>query len=298
MSNRFNELYRKVPKEQREELRRFRATHPFKRIVIAGRKWEYLCSPAQEETILFLVGGLSYAEFAFQHIMALEENYRVVTPSYGPAPTIEGTLQAIIAMLDREGVEKAHVAGQSLGGLIAQCLVRKYPNRFETMILSNTTAPAEGIDPELRRKRISSIKKKVTYMRWFPYWVIRRVIGWKFAKLLSIDADKAEFWKAFLMEAFQYNITKQDMINTSRIMIDLAENYTFAKGDLRKWLGRILLIGSDYDPAFDPVELNALKGLYPQAEKYTFQGTGHLAILARQDEYLKIVTSFIRSSRS
>ena len=100
------------------------------------------------------------------------------------------------------------------------------------------------------------------------------------------------------METVQYNTTKQDMINTSRIMIDLAENYTFAKGDLRKWLGRVLLIGSDYDPAFDPVELNALKGLYPQAEEYTFQGTGHLAILARQDEYLKIVTSFIQSSRS
>ncbi len=295
MNERFDAIFKNVPVEQKEELQCFRVAHPFRRITVDGRDWEYLCSPAQEQTILFLVGGLRYAEFVFQHMMALEDDYRVLTPSFGPASTVEGTLQAIMAILERERVEKVHVVGYSLSGLIAQCLVRKYPDRFETMILSNTTALAEDIDPELRKEKINAIKKRVRINCWFPYWVMRKAAERKLAKVLSIDADRAEFWRAYVREVFQCKTTKKDLINSARIMVDLGENYTFSRDDPTKWLGRILLIGSDYDPVFGPVEWNALKRLYPQAEEYTFYGTGHMAILLKQWEYCQVLTDFIRS---
>jgi aminoacrylate hydrolase len=290
---RFDEIYRKVPIEQKEELQHFRSTHPFKRITIDGHNWDYLCSPARKETILFLVGGLRYAEFAFRHIMALEEDYRVIVPSYGSVPTIEATIDAIKAMLNQERIGKAHVVGQSLGGLIAQCIVRKYPEQFQTMILSNTTAPVNDIASEVRRRWMKTIKKRVRIMRWFPYWLTRRVVGRKFAKMFSIFKERTEFWKAFVAETFRYHTTKQELINTSLLMLDLAENYTFSQDDLRNWSGRILLIGSDYDPSFDTSEWEAIRRLYPQAEEYTFHGTGHLAIIIKSEEYLQVISDFI-----
>ena len=281
--------------EQKEKLERFRVSHPFRKIKVDKREWEYLCSPARKEAILFLIGGLRYAEFAYQHIMALEKNYCVITPSYGPSPTIEDTIHAIITILDHEGIEKAHVVGQSLGGLVAQCIVRKYPHRFETMIISNTTAPAEDIDPVLRKQIVKKLKKKIRILRYLPYWIIRRVTTWRFAKLFSRDTDKAEFQINYIREVLQYNTTKQELINTFQLMVDLGENYTFSKVDLQEWTGRILLIGSDHDPAFSPSEWDSLKRLYPQAEEYIFHGTGHLAIMSKRQEYLQVVTDFIQS---
>jgi len=48
-----------------------------------------------------------------------------------------------IAVLDQLGIEKAHIVGASMGGMIAQIIAAKYPNRTESLvsIMSSTGAP-------------------------------------------------------------------------------------------------------------------------------------------------------------
>jgi pimeloyl-ACP methyl ester carboxylesterase len=51
-----------------------------------------------------------------------------------------------IAVLDHAGVERAHVCGPSLGGLVAQELAIGYPERVGALVLASTTAGLPRID--------------------------------------------------------------------------------------------------------------------------------------------------------
>ena len=55
------------------------------------------------------------------------------------------------AVLTDAGVERAHVVGTSLGGLIAQELALRNPRRVRTLVLSSTTPGGEGALPMPQR---------------------------------------------------------------------------------------------------------------------------------------------------
>jgi 3-oxoadipate enol-lactonase len=67
-------------------------------------------------------------------------------PGHGQTPvpaqpyTIEDLAEQLAELLDRERIERAHVAGISLGGLIAQQFAARYPDRVDRLVLIDTTA--------------------------------------------------------------------------------------------------------------------------------------------------------------
>lgn len=61
------------------------------------------------------------------------------TPAVGPA-SIEAFGRDVVAVLDAIGVDRAHVAGVSLGGVVAQWLGVHAPDRVRSLSLANTAA--------------------------------------------------------------------------------------------------------------------------------------------------------------
>ena len=99
--------YRNVPRAEQDRLLRFRSTHPVKRLTAGGTQWEYITSGRGDETLLILPGLLGIGEMSFQHILAFEDEYRVIAPSYPLAlTTVEQMVAGIAAILDAERIDR------------------------------------------------------------------------------------------------------------------------------------------------------------------------------------------------
>ena len=98
---------------------------------------------------LLLIMGLAYpAAMWFRLVPALAEHYRVIrvdnrgaglTGDVSGAPyTVETMAADCLAVLDAAGVDKAHVVGISMGGLMAQEIALTHPERLRSLCLTAT----------------------------------------------------------------------------------------------------------------------------------------------------------------
>jgi pimeloyl-ACP methyl ester carboxylesterase len=90
--------------------------------------------------------------------------WQVLAPDlrgYGASPVTEGTVTLpefaadLVALLDREGVDRAVVCGLSMGGQIAMELVHTYPERVDALVLADTSPAAETAAGKADRRRIA-----------------------------------------------------------------------------------------------------------------------------------------------
>jgi 3-oxoadipate enol-lactonase len=110
-----------------------------------------------ERPALLLIQGLGYPRWGWEPLIGpLSRSFRVIafdnrgigdsdTP---PGPYDIATLAAdATAVLDAAGVDRAHVMGASLGGMIAQGLALTYPERVDRLVLACTTPGGEHAFP-------------------------------------------------------------------------------------------------------------------------------------------------------
>ena len=97
-------------------------------------------------------------------VPALAERYRVIsydTRGHGesPAPagpyTLDDLVDDLVALLDEVGVQRAHVAGLSLGGMTAMRLAAREPARIDRLALMCTSAKP---DPQPFLDRAAAVR--------------------------------------------------------------------------------------------------------------------------------------------
>ena len=115
-----------------------------------------------DKTILLLHGYLETLYIYNEFIEILEKKYRVIAidlPGHGLSGSdkeinsMEFCAQVAVDVLKKCGVEKAYVAGHSMGGYVAQNCVKLYPDVFEGIILLNSTPFADSPEKKVDRNR-------------------------------------------------------------------------------------------------------------------------------------------------
>lgn len=213
----------------------------------------------------------------------------MVAPNYpSSVTTVAELVDGLVEILAAENFHKFHIVGGSYGGMLAQCLVRRYPNRVGKLVLDHVSVP--------RVERVGKYRLYGKVLSLLPLLFIRFLL--RLAKKLSLLRLPTQrvFWSSYYDELIAA-IVKDDYLSRIQVAIDFDECYTFACDDLLGWPGDILILESDDDALVPLEEREALKLLYPQAQVYTFHGTSHFAWVTRCAELLCVIEDFLGEGR-
>ncbi len=257
--------YSGTPGAQREFLDDFKVSHPEKSMAVDGTTWTYFNSREGRRVLLLLHGGFAAFDMWIHQITAFEKHYRIIAPTCPVLPnaTMKAYSNALLAILEREGVHRLSMIGYSEGGLIAQCFLRDHPRLVDKAVLAHTFYPST----ESRYYR-----HDFTLFRVLPSVLTELVF-----KLLAkpdreeLEAESAEWldWYRGYFRELKSRLTKDVIITHIDLMIDFVRNYTFHPDDLSTWEGDMLITVSEDDVVLR--YFDGLTRLYPDAQSHVFR---------------------------
>ena len=203
---------------------------------------------------------------------ALAQSRRVVVPdlrgfgrsgALAPPASLEEHADDVMRVLDRLGIERATVAGLSMGGYIAFALVRRHPQRVSRLILADTRAAADS--PEGRRGRDENI---ALVARDGVAPLVERLLP----KLLSAQATREVVAR---VRALGERQPAAGVMSALAAMRDRPDSTPL----LASIAVPVLVIVGEADSISPPAEAQAIAAALPHGELAVIAGAGHLANL-------------------
>jgi 3-oxoadipate enol-lactonase len=151
-------------------------------IVMSELKYE-IAGPAQSPVIILGHGLATDREMWRDVACTLTRDFRVIlydSRGHGLSPageepfTLHDLAGDIVAILNQEGVEKAHIGGLSMGGMAAMTLAVSGSDKFKSLIVCDARADAPDAYRKAWDDRIETVRKhgiqalvEPTIERWF-----------------------------------------------------------------------------------------------------------------------------------
>ncbi len=246
-------------------------------------KWE----SQGEGSPLLLIQGLGYGRWGWEPIVpGLVARHRVVSfdnRGIGESDKPEGPYTAAqmagdaLQVLDEAGIERAHVLGASLGGMIAQELAVAAPDRVDKLVLCCTTpgGPAAVPMPEVTMRLFAeapSLAPEVALRRFIENALGEdppaELVDELFARRVANPPDPAG-WQA-----------------------QAAAGMTFQGVD-GEIAAPTLILGGTADNVVDQRNAEVLAARLPGARVELLEGAGHLFFWEQPGESVRIINEFL-----
>jgi pimeloyl-ACP methyl ester carboxylesterase len=246
---------------------------------------------------LLLVMGFGLSSDAWLPMLPMLGGFRVIrfdnrgTGGSGPCGdgfTVETMAGDAVAVLDAAGVERAHVHGISMGGMIALSLALDHPDRVGSLLLGCTTAAPLRI---ANGGQAVELAQATVRMSSDPDGALDRLLP-----LLFSDAFLAENPSVReLGPVLSASGSRPDTVMaTMRAMADLGTGRAF---DVSGRLGKIgvptLVQHGDADRLIPVEEGRLLAAGVPGAEYQELEGTGHAYGMERPVEAFSRLLGFL-----
>ncbi len=260
-------------------------------ITIGDRRLHYLAE-GEGEPILWIhgfpLGGEIYSSQlsiqGFRHIIPDLPGFGQSDPYDLPEETtISQYASDLLGLLDALKIEKAVVAGLSMGGYVSFELARVAPERLLGLILIDTKETAD--DPEGQKTRMSSIEMIRRTGR------TREFVDGMLPKLLS-PGSKAN---PDLVE------TLRSLMASASITAVVAAQHAMAQRiDSSSVLPTIscptLVVAGTEDVITPPAITERMGGAIPGASIRLIEGSGHLPPIEKPTEFNAVVREFLREN--
>jgi maspardin len=279
----FDQCYANVDNAQRRSLFSFRTQHTIQEGEYDGALWQYVTLGKGDSTVIFLPGAIGNYYIWWQQLLALSEDLRLISFSYPSLGSMECVQSGLNAVLRKEGIDRFHIIGSSMGGYIAQYLASTQPERLLSATFANSFVPTL---PFLRTAPFLRVA-----IRIFPLAWIHSIYQW-FSQLRLVPAGEYDpLLEAYLMEVRHAGLNKADFLARLSCV-----SQKFKPIQLKDQTFPILIIDSDNDPLIRPRMRQAVREIYPTTQRYTFKNAGHFPYLNQPETYTNVIRSFILSS--
>jgi pimeloyl-ACP methyl ester carboxylesterase len=209
--------------------------------------------------------------------------------------TVDDMAADAVAVLDEQGVERAHVVGMSMGGAIAQVVALAYPERVASVTAISTSAVGED-NPDLPGPTAEYMEHAAAFDGLD--WSDTRALG----DLIVEDARQLAGTRHPFDEAAARELVSRDLeraIDPRRLA-----NHGNVGGDEGRWKGRLgelavplLVIHGTADPIFPYPHGVALADAVPSATLVTIEGGGHELHEGDWDQMLEAIVSHTATPR-
>ena len=244
---------------------------------------------------LLLIHGLGYARWGWEPVLPglaerfgvlLFDNRGIGESDAPPGPYTVAELAAdAVHVLDEAGVERAHVVGTSLGGMVAQEVALSYPNRVDLLVLACTTPGGPRAHP-MPQVTVDLIAEAPTLE---PAVALRRFV--ENALSPRTVAERPE-----LVE----RIMAHRLATAQQPAAWAAQAAAGAAFDAYDRLPRVaaptlVQTGTD-DVVVDPRNADVLADLIPGARTESFAGAGHLFFWEQPERFVTSVAAFLEGA--
>lgn len=196
----------------------------------------------------------------------------------------EDCAHSIEQILDTLGIERAHLVGNSWGGMIGGTFAALHPGRAGASVLMNATASRANMRQTVEFRLLTEIV---------------RLLG-RFREPLTTRAVKAFVGPTIMRERPQVEqAIRAELRDLNVDSVYWAVNSVVpARPDQRELFGRIgtpiLVVAGREDPTFPVAETELMAEAIPGAEFVIMENTGHLAALERPDEVNALIDEFLK----
>lgn len=272
-------------------LAKFRQGTPPQTLTVNTHQWSYYACGDDAEAVIILHGGGGDAEAMFPYMMTFAEAYRVIAPNLPRSVrTMEDAVQGVRAIMAQEGLRKAHVVGFAFGGLVAQMLIRRFPDVVENLVLTHAVIPSDHL--------LERVQMQISLMTLYPNALMMRFARRSYRRDIAgsstpAPAEDRQFWQDYFTELYRTRFDKGDLLARARATADYHAAAKFQSRDLNGWYGDLLLIESSHDNVISAGDRGAIKGMYPRAFLQKLWGYDHLAPLLACDEIAQSIKNFL-----
>lgn len=222
-------------------------------------------------------------------VRVLSESHRVLTfDNRGigrsgdvRAPFSIGDLAAdAVSVLDAAGVDRAHVYGVSMGGLVAQELALVHPDRVRSVVLGCTGAP-DGTEVVARANALVRLLPASVLIRLFPRTVAATLYG-----------------EGAPRDAVRQDLTILASTRSPRRVVEL-QSAAIAQYESASRIGSLrvptLVVHGTADQIVPYERGLRLAELVPGARLHLLDGAGHNYLTDQADEANRVVSDFLRA---
>ncbi len=210
--------------------------------------------------------------------------------------TMEMLADDIKGLMDHLKIEKAHIAGRSMGGMIAQHFALKYSKQVEKLILI-TTSPGfpdeEGVEMMIKG-RIEEIKDIRTNPEQSFWRKARMLFHQKFRKEMEANPKK-KFFGIWSVD----DLIKEDSIDPPTAQDLINQGHAIKKHNTSERLIEIknntLLLAASHDRLTSKSGMEEMSRKIPKSTLKVIDRAGHYNHLSNAPEFNQIILDFLES---